>query len=210
MGLEFLAVLQRPQPAQPRQLARRQRLARQQVRILQQAQQQARRQVRRWQDQPLRTPQKGGEHTRVRPPQPEPQRSKRVKQLLRAFPSEPLNERRVRNKSRQSQLRQVVAAKPERDLKVRPKLSELQLKERPRARKQRDQLGSGHEVAKPRVHRNDHKNNQFGRTVSVKHYGKSARHMSVGLFCTPKMGTMSFFLLRRLYRLEGISRPKAM
>ena len=42
-----------------------------------------------------------------------------MKQLLRAFPSEPVNERRVRNKSRGSQLRQVVAAKPERDLKVR-------------------------------------------------------------------------------------------
>ena len=119
MGLEFLAVLQRPQPAQPRQLARPQRLARQQVRIQRQEQQQARRQVHRWQDQPLRTPQKGGERTRVRPPQPELQRSKRVKQLLRAFPSEPVNERRVRNKSRRSQLRQVVAAKPERDLKVR-------------------------------------------------------------------------------------------
>src|SRR4029077_17598355 len=47
------------------------------------------------------------------------QQSGHVKQLLRAFPSELLNERRVRNKSRGSQLRQVVAAKPERDLKVR-------------------------------------------------------------------------------------------
>ena len=167
MGLEFLAALQRPQPAQPRQPARPQRLAQQQVRIRQQAQQ-ARRQVRRWQDQPLRTPQKGGEHARAPPPQPEPQRSKRVKQLLQAFPSEPVNERRVRNKSRRSQLRQVVAAKPERDLKVRPKLSELQLKERPRARKQRAQLESGHELAKLRVHRNDHKNNQFGLTDSIK------------------------------------------
>ena len=119
MELASLAVLQRLQPAKPPQLARRQRLARQQV-PTRQAQQQARRQVRRRQDQPLRTPQKGGEHTRVRPPQPEPQRSKRGKQLLRAFPSEPVNERRVRNKSRRSQLlRQVVAAKPERDLKVR-------------------------------------------------------------------------------------------
>jgi hypothetical protein len=157
--LEFLAVLQRPQPAQPRQLARPQ----QQVRTQRQVQQQARRRLRRWQDQPLRTPQKGGEHTRVRPPQPEPQRSKRVKQLLRAFPSEPVNERRVRNKSRRSQLRQVVAAKPERDLK----LSELHRKERPRVRKQRDQRGAGHEVAKPRLRRKDHKNNQFGLTVSV-------------------------------------------
>ena len=167
MGLEFLAVLQRPQPAQPRQLARVQRRARQQVRTQRQVQQQARRQVRRWQDQPLRTPQKGGEHTRVRPPQPEPQRLKRVKQLLRAFPSEPLNERRVRNKSRRSQRRQVVAAKPERDLKVRPKLSELQLKERPRARKQRDQLGSDHEAGKPVLLRNDHKSKQFGLQASV-------------------------------------------
>ena len=106
-------------------------------------------------------------HTRVRPRQPEPQRSKRVKQLLRAFPSEPLNERRVRNKSRRSQLRQVVAAKPERDLKVRPKLSEFQLKERPRARKHRDQLGSGHEAAKPGLLRNDHNNKQFGLQASV-------------------------------------------
>ena len=97
----------------------------------------------------------------MRPPQPEPQRSKRVKQLLRAFPSEPLNERRVGNKSRRSQLRQVVAAKQERDLKVRPKLSELQLKERPRARKQRGPLVSGREVAKAPVHLNDNKNNQF-------------------------------------------------
>jgi len=107
-----------------------------------------------------------------------------VKQLLQAFPSEPVNERRVRNKSRRSQLRQVVAAKPERDLKVRPKLSELQLKERPRARKQRDQLGSAHEVAKPRVRRSDRKNSQFGLTDSV-HYCKPARHMSAGLFCAP-------------------------
>jgi hypothetical protein len=53
-------------------------------------------------------------------PRPRAQRqSGRVKQLLRAFPSELVNERRVRNKSRGSQLRQVVAAKPERDLKVR-------------------------------------------------------------------------------------------
>ena len=118
MGLEFLAVLQRPQPAQPRQLARVQRLARQQVRI-QQAQQQARREVSRCKGRPLRTPQKAEEHIRVRPRPRAQRRSGRVKQLLRAFPSELLNERRVRNKSRRSQLRQVVAAKPERDLKVR-------------------------------------------------------------------------------------------
>src|SRR6185437_1952324 len=117
---------------------------------------------------PLPTPQKTEEHIRVRLRPRAQRQSKRVKQLLQAFPSEPVNERRVRNKSRRSQLRQVVAAKPERDLKVRPKLSEFQLKERPRARKQRDQLGSGHEVAKARVHRNDHRNNQFGLTVSVK------------------------------------------
>ena len=49
----------------------------------------------------------------------------------------------------------------------RLKLSELQLKERPRVRKQRDQRGAGHEVAKPRLRRKDHKNNQFGLTVSV-------------------------------------------
>ena len=161
MELEFLAVLQRPQPAQQRQLARLQRRARQQVRTQRQVQQQARRQVRRWQDQPLRTPQKGGEHTPVRRRLRAQRRSKRVKQLLRAFPSELVNEHRVRNKSRGSQLRQVVAVRPERNRK----LSELQLKERPRARKQRDQPGSGHEVAKPRVHRNDHNNNQFGLTV---------------------------------------------
>ena len=57
----------------------------------------------------------------------------------------------------------MVAAKLKRDLKQ----SELQLKKRPLARKQRDQLGNGHEVAKPRLHRNDHKNNQFGLIVSV-------------------------------------------
>ncbi len=120
MGSEFPAALQRPQPARPRQ----QQVPRQ-ARELKQAQQLPkpglhRRHNRQW--EPRRVPpppQKGEEHTRVRPPQPEPQRSKRVKQLLRAFPSEPVNERRVRNKSRQSQLRQVVAAKPERDLKVR-------------------------------------------------------------------------------------------
>ena len=167
MALEFLAVLQRPQPAQPRQLARPQRLARQQVRMRHQAQQ-ARRQVHPCRDRQLRTPQKGGEHIRVRPPQPEPQRSKRVRQLLRAFPSEPLNERPVRNKSRRSQLRQVVAAtlseaKPERD----QKRSELHRKGRLQARKQRDPLESGHEVAKPRLHRNDHKNEESRLTVSV-------------------------------------------
>ena len=97
----------------------------------------------------------------MRPPQPEPQRSKPVKQLLRVFPNEPLNERQVANKSRRSQLRQVVAAKLERDLKVRPKPSELQLKGRPRARKQRDPLGSGREVAKAPAHLNDNKTNQF-------------------------------------------------
>ena len=158
--MEFLAALQRPRPAQRRQPGPK-RLARPQVRIQLPAPQQARRQVRLWQDQPLRTPQKGGEHTRAPPPQPEPQRSKRVKQLLRAFPNEPLNERQVANKSRRSQLRQVVAAKLERDLKVRPKPSELQLKGRPRARKQRDPLGSGREVAKAPAHLNDNKTNQF-------------------------------------------------
>ena len=97
----------------------------------------------------------------MRLPQREPQRSKRVKQLLRAFPNEPLNERQVANKSRRSQLRQVVAAKAERDLKARPKLSELQMKERPRAKKQKGPLGTGREVAKAPAHLNDNKTNQF-------------------------------------------------
>ncbi len=160
MGLEFLAVPQRPQAEQPRQRAR------QQVRTQRLAQQQARGQVRRWKDRRLPTPQKGEEHTRV-PPRPRAQRrSGRVKQLLQPLTAEPVlhhqkNERRVRNKSRGR--RQVVAAKLKRNLK----LSELQPKERPRARKQRDQLGSGHEVAKPRLHRNDHKNNDSGLTVSI-------------------------------------------
>jgi hypothetical protein len=114
LGSEFPAALQRPQPAPPRQ----QQVPRQ-ARELKQAQQLPkpglhRRHNRQWEALHLQIE----EHTRVRPPQPEPQRSKRVKQLLRAFPSEPVNERRVRNKSRGSQLRQVVAAKPERDLKV--------------------------------------------------------------------------------------------
>jgi hypothetical protein len=61
----------------------------------------------------------------------------------------------------------VVAAKPKRDLK----LSKLQLKERSRGRKQRDQRGSGHEVAKPRLLRNDHKNNESGLTVSIESLG---------------------------------------
>ena len=161
MGLEFLAVLQRPQAEQPRQRGRLQRLARQQVRTQWQAQQQARRQARRWKDRQLPTPQKGEEHTRMRP-RPRAQRlSWRVKHPLRPLTAEPVvhhqkNERRVRNKSSR---RQVVAAKL--------KLSELQLKERPRVRKQRDQRGAGHEVAKPRLRRKDHKNNQFGLTVSV-------------------------------------------
>jgi len=119
LELVFLAVVQRPQPAQRRQLARLQRLARQQVQIRRQGQEQARRPVHRCQDRQRRTPQKGGEHTPVRPQPRAQQQSRRVKQLLRAFPSELLNERRVRNKSRGSQRRQIVAAKPERDLKAR-------------------------------------------------------------------------------------------
>ena len=158
--MEFLAVLQRPQAEQPRQRGRLQRLARQQVRTQRQAQQQARRQARRWKDRQLPTPQKGEEHTRVRPRPRAQRRSWRVKHPLRALMAEPVlhhqkNEHRVRNKSRSRQ-RQVVPAKPTRDRK----LSKLQLKERPRARKQRDQLGSGHEVAKPRLLQNDHKNNE--------------------------------------------------
>ena len=83
-----------------------------------------------------------------------------MKQLLQPLTAERVrhhrkNERRVRNKSRSRQ-RQVVAAKPKHDLR----LSKLQPKERPRERKQRDQLGSGHEVAKPRLLQNDHKNNE--------------------------------------------------
>ena len=162
MGLEFLAVLQRPQAEQPPQRGRLQRLARQQVRTQQQARQQARRQVRRRKNR-----RQGEERTRVRLP-PRAQRwPESVKQLLLPLTAEAVlhhqkNERRVRNKNRSRQ-RQVVAAKLKRDLK----LSKLQLKDRPRARKQRDQLGSGHEVAKPRLHRNGHKNNQFGLTVSV-------------------------------------------
>ena len=161
MELEFLAVLQRPQPAQPRQRGRAQRPVRQQVRTQRQARQQARRQVSQCKDRPLPTPQKGEEHIRVRLRPRAQQQSGRVKQLLRAFRSEPLNERPVRHKSRRNQLRQVVAAKLERDLKVRPKPSELQLKGRPRARKQRDPLGSGREVAKAPAHLNDNKTNQF-------------------------------------------------
>ena len=94
-------------------------------------------------------------------PRPRAQRrSWRVKHPLRALMAEPVlhhqkNERRVRNKSRSRQ-RQVVAAR-------------LKLKERPRARKQRNQRGAGHEVAKPRLLGNDHKNDQFGLTVSVNH-----------------------------------------
>ena len=92
-----------------------------------------------------------------------------MKQLLRAFPSELVNEHRVRNKSRGSQLRQVVAAKPERNLKLselqlKDELQakdELQLKERPLARKRRNPLESDHEVVKARVHRNDRKTNEF-------------------------------------------------
>jgi hypothetical protein len=72
----------------------------------------------------------------------------------------------------------LVAAKLKRDLK----LSELQLKKRPLARKQSDQVGIGHEVAKPRLHRNDHRSNQFRATVSVNTNGKSARHLSAALF----------------------------
>ena len=86
---------------------------------IQQAHQQARRQGSRCKGRPLRTPQKAEEHIRVRPRPRAQRQSERVKQLLRAFPSELVNERRVRNKSRRSQLRQIVAAKPERDLKVR-------------------------------------------------------------------------------------------
>ena len=187
MGLEFLAALQRPQPAQPRQQGRAQRPARQQVRTQRQARQQARRQVSRCKDRPLPTPQKTEEHIRVRLRPRAQRQSGRVKQLLRPLTAEvglhhQKSGRRVRNKS--SSRRQVVAttpsaARPERNLK----LAERQLKERPRARKQRDQLERSHEVAKARVHRNDHKNNQFGLTVSV-HYSKSARHISAGLFCT--------------------------
>jgi hypothetical protein len=107
-----------------------------------------------------------------------------VKQLLQPLTAERVlhhrkNERRVRNKSRNRQ-RQVVAAKPKRDLK----LSKLHRKERQRAKKQRDQLGSGHEVAKPRPRRNGHKNNQFGLTVSVSTTANQPG-MSAGLFCAP-------------------------
>jgi len=172
LELVFLAVLQRPQPAR-RQPVQLQRLARQQV-------QQAPRQVHPSQDQPLRTPQKDGEHTPVRPRPQAQQRSGRVKQKLRLLTADLVlhhqkSGRRARNKN--SSERQVVAATPS-ALKRRRKLSELHRKERARARKQRDQLGSGHEVAKARVHRNDNKNNQFELT-------KSARHVSAGLFCTP-------------------------
>ena len=119
MGLVFPAALQRPQPAQPRQQGQAQRPVRQQVRTQRQARQQARRQVSQCKDRPLPTPQKGEEHIRARLRPRAQQQSGRVKQLLRAFPSELVNERQVRKKSRGSQLRQVVAAKPERDLKVR-------------------------------------------------------------------------------------------
>ena len=167
MGVEFLAVLRRPQLEQPRQRGRLQRPARQPVRTQRQAQQQARRQVHRRENRRLRTPQQGAEHTRVRPRPRAQRRSGREKQLLQPLTAEPVlhhrkNERRVRNKSRSRQ-RQAVAAKRKRDLK----LSALHRKERPRARKQRDQREIGHEVAKARLHRNDHKNNQLGLTVSV-------------------------------------------
>ena len=92
----------------------------------------------------------------MRPRPQAQQRSGRVKQLPRAFLSELVSGRRVRNKS--SSERRVVAVMPS-ALKRRQKLSELNRKERAQVRKQRDQLASGHEVAKARVHRNDNRNN---------------------------------------------------
>ena len=171
MGSEFPAALQRPQPAQPR----RQQGPRQ-AGELKQARELTRpglhrRHNRQWEPllHPRRvpTPQQIEEHTRVRRPRPGPQRSGRVKHLPQALTDEAVlhrqkNDRLVRKKSRSSQ-RQVIAAKLKRNLK----LSELHRKERPQARKQRNQRGSGHEVAKPQLHRNDNKKNQFGLTVSV-------------------------------------------
>ena len=198
MELVFLAVLQRPQPAQL------QRLARQQVRIRQRVQQ-APRQVLPSQDQPLRTPQKDGEHTPVRPRPQAQQRSGRVKQKLQLLTADLVlhhqkSGRRARNKS--SSERQVVAATPS-ALKRRRKLSELHRKERARARKQRDQLGSGHEVAKARVHRNDNKN----KPICTKQISPARERRA---FLHPMMEAMSFCLLRRRYRLRDISRQEAM
>jgi hypothetical protein len=160
----FRRLLQRPQ-AEQRQRGL-QRLA----------QQQAQRHVRRRKDRRLPTPQQGEEHTRVRRQPPAQRRLGRMKQLLQPLTVEPVprhrkNERRVRKK-RRSRQRQGVVAK----LKRNPKLSELHRKERPRARKQRNQLGVGHEVAKPGLLRKDHKNNESGLTVSINKYDKSVRY----------------------------------
>ena len=197
LELVFLAVLQRPQPAQRRQLAR------QQVGI-QQAQQQARREVSRCKGRPLPTPQKAEEHIRVRLRPRAQQQSGRVKQLLPAFPSELVNERPVRKKSRGSQLRQVVAAKPERDLKVR-KLRQsrpLLVKRQPgRSVARRVSARLSLREKPPET------NNKFRYlNFAANQPGTSERRA----FFVPHGAATSFCLLRRRYRLGDISRPKAM
>jgi hypothetical protein len=177
----FLAVLQRPQPAQRRQLVRLQRLARRQVRI-QQAQQQARRQGSRCKGRPLRTPQKAEEHIRVRPRPRAQRQSERVKQLLRAFPSELVNERRVRNKSRGSQLRQVVAAKPERDLKVR----KLRQSRALLVKRQRGRSVARRVSARLSLRRNLRETNNNSDIWTLQQI--SPARVSAGLFCIPKCG----------------------
>ena len=95
-----------------------------------------------------------------------------MRRLLRVLATLQINQQRktreVHARAARRQLRQVadVRRSPDpirRDLKV----SELHRKERPRARKQRDLRVSGHEVAKPRLHRNGHRNKQFGLKVSL-------------------------------------------
>jgi len=188
LELEFLAVLQRAQPAQLRQLARPQRLAPEQVRIQRQAPQQARQQVHRWQDRRRPAPPRAEAHNPGQLRVPAHRKAGRVKQqLLQALPAEPVlhhqeNERRVRNKN--SSRHQVVAAmrsaaKPERD----PKLSELQPKEPPRVREQRVRRVSGHEVAKPRVHhQNGHRTDQFELKVSLNTTAKQPGRLAPGFF----------------------------
>jgi len=105
-----------------------------------------------------------------------------VKQLLQAFPSEPVNERRVRNKSRRSQLRQVVAAKPERDLKVRKlRQSRPLLVKRQLARSVARRVS-----ARLSLRRNLRETNNKFRYLALQQI--SLARVSAGLFCTPKCG----------------------
>ena len=95
-----------------------------------------------------------------------------MRRLLRVLATLQISQQRktreVHARAARRQLRQVADGRRSPDpIRRDLKLSELHRKERPRARKQRVLRVSGHEVAKPRLHRNDHRNKQFGLKVSL-------------------------------------------